>query len=57
MLMVSLSNQLSGKIPPEMGSLSSVSYLYLQDNDLSGCVPMSLEDQLHPGNFNGFSFC
>ena len=50
-------NDLSGEIPPELGNLSNLLYLYLQDNDLSGCVPSSLEDQLYPGNFYGFSFC
>ena len=39
-------NFLSGEIPAELGSLSSLGDLYLYGNDLSGCVPGSLEDQL-----------
>ena len=40
-------NSLSGEIPAELGSLSSLTELSLADNyQLSGCVPSSLEDQL-----------
>ncbi len=40
-------NELSGEIPPEMGSLSKkLTYLDLRDNALSGCVPRSLRYQL-----------
>ncbi len=39
-------NGLSGEIPPELGSLSNLTRLGLGDNELSGCVPSSLEDQL-----------
>ena len=37
--MVSLSNQLSGQIPPELGNLANLTRLNLSDNQLSGCVP------------------
>ena len=40
-------NDLSGEIPPELGSLSNLTKLDLYDNDdLSGCVPSSLDDQM-----------
>ena len=35
-----------GEIPVELGSLSNLKVLDLDNNDLSGCVPGSLEDQL-----------
>ena len=38
--------RLSGEIPTELGNLSRLAYLDLYDNDLSGCVPISLENQL-----------
>ena len=34
--------RLSGTIPPELGSLSSLKWLYLDDNLLSGALPQSL---------------
>ena len=36
------SNELSGKIPPELGSLSSLTELYLNSNKLSGEIPAEL---------------
>ena len=39
-------NNLSGEIPAELGSLSNLKELDLSTNNLSGCVPSSLEDQL-----------
>ena len=42
-------NDLSGEIPAELGGLSFLTELSL-DNDLSGCVPGSLEDQLDLSN-------
>ena len=39
-------NELSGEVPPELGSLSNLESLRLNGNELSGCVPSSLEDQL-----------
>ena len=56
-------NALSGEIPAELGNLSydnngSLSTLYLSDNELSGCVPSSLEDQLwSPSSLGGLPFC
>ena len=52
-------NDLSGEIPPELGSLANLTDLLLQDNALSGCVPGSLEDQLNLNNsdLGGLSFC
>ena len=40
------SNDLSGELPAELGSLSNLQELILDSNFLSGCVPSSLEDQL-----------
>ena len=49
---------MSGEIPAELGSLSNLKYLYLNDNALSGCVPGSLEDQLsRSSDFGGLPFC
>ncbi len=39
-------HDLFGEIPPELGSLSYLTRLTLQGNDLSGCVPSSLERRL-----------
>ena len=38
-------NQLSGERLPELGSLSNLTELLLYGNELSGCVPSSLEDE------------
>ena len=35
-------NQLTGEIPPELGSLSNLRRLWLHDNDLSGKIPTEL---------------
>ena len=35
-----------GEIPADLGSLSNLVALDLNGNDLSGCVPSSLEDPL-----------
>ena len=45
--MVSLSNQLSGEIPPELGNIAFLLALDLSGNQLSGCVPSSLPGQLY----------
>ena len=37
---------LSGEIPPELGSLSSLTYLYLANNALSGEIPAELGSSL-----------
>ena len=47
--------ELSGEIPPWLGSLSKLNSLGLSYNDLSGCVPNSLEDQLN--YLIGLPFC
>ena len=55
-----LDNALSGEIPAELGSLSNLEILALGINEeLSGCVPSSLEDQLDLDNSNrgGLPFC
>ena len=46
-----------GEIPAELGSLSNLNSLSLGDNDLSGCVPSSLEDQLDHSDLGGLPFC
>ena len=59
-------NALSGEIPAELGSLSNLTHLRLLSNltnprllfnDLSGCVPSSLEDQLTYSDLGDLSFC
>ena len=57
-------NDLSGEIPTELGSLSNLTVLVLDDidlvldgNKLSGCVPSSLEDQLDFSDLGDLSFC
>ena len=42
-------NQLSGSIPPELGGLSSLTWLSLWDNQLSGSIPPEL------GNLSGLA--
>ncbi|OQY26418.1 MAG: hypothetical protein B6244_13670, partial [Candidatus Cloacimonetes bacterium 4572_55] len=36
------SNSLSGSIPPEIGNLTSLTYLYLYSNELSGSIPTEI---------------
>ena len=50
-------NALSGAIPAELGSLSNLTNLRLLSNDLSGCVPSSLEDQFTYSDLGDLSFC
>ena len=53
-------NDFSGGLPSELGSLSNLEILALGINEeLSGCVPSSLEDQLDLDNSNrgGLPFC
>ena len=51
-------NGLSGEIPAELGSLANLELLSLYNNQLSGCVPSSLEDQLSSfSNLGGLPFC
>ena len=52
-------NDLSGEIPPELGNLSNLTGLWLSGNELSGCVPRSLEDQLDfsVSNLGGLPYC
>ena len=33
---------MSGEIPPELGGLSNLQFLYLRGNQLSGCIPGGL---------------
>ncbi len=37
-------NNLSGSIPPELGNLTHLQYLYLNNNPLTGSIPSSLGD-------------
>jgi Leucine-rich repeat (LRR) protein len=41
-MLILYNNQLNGQIPEELGSLTSLRYLYLYDNQLSGAIPASL---------------
>ena len=50
-------NGLSGEIPAELGSLSNLTWLTLGGNDLSGCVPSSLEYQLSSSPLGGLPIC
>ena len=50
-------NGLSGEIPPELGNLSILVALGLSGNDLSGCVPSGLEDQLTSSDLGDLPFC
>ena len=49
-----------GEIPAELGSLSDLVALDLNGNDLSGCVPSSLEDPLsvfRASDLGGLPYC
>ena len=35
-------NQLTGSIPPELGNLSNLVWLFLRDNQLTGSIPPEL---------------
>jgi Leucine-rich repeat (LRR) protein len=37
-------NNLTGPLPPEIGSLSNLRFLYLQDNNLTGPIPSEIGD-------------
>ena len=53
------SNQLSGKMPPELGSLSNLEALRLSENQLSGCIPRALQYHLdfNRSHLGGLPFC
>jgi hypothetical protein len=38
-------NQLTGSIPPEIGNLTNLTHLYLNDNQLSGIIPDEICNQ------------
>ena len=40
-------NQLTGEIPPEIGSLTNLTHLYLQDNELTGEIPPEIGNLTH----------
>ena len=52
-------SRLTGEIPPELGNLANLSKLQLDGNQLSGCMPSSLSDQLNMGisDLGGLRFC
>lgn len=43
-------NQLSGSIPPELGNLTNLQWLYLVNNQLSGKPPMELMNLVNLSN-------
>ena len=43
------SNQMSGSIPPELGNLADLDWLWLNDNQLSGSIPPELGNLAHLG--------
>ena len=40
-------NQLTGEIPPEIGSLTNLTHLYLQNNELTGEIPPEIGNLTH----------
>ncbi len=48
---------MSGEIPAELGNLASLGFLAVAENQLSGCAPASLEDQLVYAEMGGLQFC
>ena len=45
-------NQLSGEIPPELGRLTNLEYLYISGtSQLRGCIPSGLQSQLEESRF------
>ena len=52
-------NKLSGEIPPELGSLANLAFLYIKENQLSGCVPSSFSRRLNMeySELGGLQFC
>ncbi len=46
-----------GEMPPELGSLANLTGLWLRGNELSECVPSSLEDQLGIYDPGGLPSC
>ena len=56
LFMVSLSNQLSGEIPPELGNLANLTWLVLGRNQLIECVPNSLSGRLMYSDLGDLQF-
>ena len=56
---IGFDSYLSGEIPPELGNLANLVELDLDGNQLSGCIPDSLRDQLNLGrsDLGGLPFC
>ena len=52
-------NNLSGTIPPEIGALTSLTHLRVGGNQLEGCLPASLQQQLDiaESELPGLYFC
>ena len=50
-------NDLSGELPPELGNFASLKVLYLIGNNLTGCVPASLRDQLEDAELGNLDYC
>ena len=53
-------NQLSGPVPAELGNLKNLTQLVMRNNQLTGCIPSSLKEQLtYPqySNLQGLDFC
>ena len=49
--------QLNGIIPPELGKLLNLRELYLDGNELTGCIPSELHSHLTRLTSDGLGFC
>ena len=55
---IPLGNQLSGEIPPELGSFAYLEWMQLSGNQLSGCIPEGLRDvETNDLGLLGLAYC